>query len=110
LPAATANISLQAISPNPTTPGVATNATVDFTNADSTVASETLVIKVLNSAGTVVGSQSWTGQNLAPQQRLSETYTWAAASPAGQCTIEGLVRNSRGKILQQASVGTITVN
>jgi hypothetical protein len=107
----TANISLQTISPDPSTPGIATNATVDFTNAGSTVASDvTLVIKVLNSAGTIVGSQSWTSQNMAPQQNLNETYTWTAASSAGQYTIEGLLQNSAGKILQQAQVGTITVN
>ena len=70
----------------------------------------TLVIEVLNSAGTIVGSQSRTGQNVAPQQNLNDTYTWAAAPSAGRYTIEGLVRNSSGKILQQAQVGTITVN
>ncbi len=110
-PTSSTNISLQAISPNPTTPGTTTNATVDFTNAGSAVASDvTLVIEVLNSAGTIVGSQSWTGQNVAPQQKMNETYAWAAASSAGRYTIEGLVRNSSGKILQQARIGTITVN
>jgi peptidoglycan hydrolase-like protein with peptidoglycan-binding domain len=109
-PASAFNISLQAISPNPTTPGTATNVTVDFKNIKSTTASNvTLVIKVLNSAGTVVGSQSWTGQNVAPQQTLNETYTWTAA-PAGTYTVEGLVQDSSGKTLQQAQAGTITVN
>ena len=109
-PASTFNISLQAISPSPTTPGTATNATVDFKNIGSTLASNvTLVTEVLNSAGTVVGSQSWTGQNVAPQQTLNETYTWTAASPAGKYTVEGLVRDSHGKTLQYAQVGTVTV-
>jgi Glycosyl hydrolase family 12 len=109
-PTSTTHIGMQAISPNPTTPGTATNVTVDFTNAGSTAAPDmTLVIEVLNSAGTIVGSQTWTGQNVAPQQKLSETHTWAAAPSAGRYTIEGMVRNSAGKILQQAQVGTITV-
>ncbi|HEX3964582.1 MAG TPA: hypothetical protein VHZ03_49375 [Trebonia sp.] len=109
-PASTANnISLEAVSPNPTTPGTATNVTVDFKNIRSTTASDvTLVTKILNSAGTVVGSQSRTGQNVAPQQTLNETYTWTAA-PAGTYTVEGLAQNSSGKTLQQAQVGTITV-
>jgi hypothetical protein len=110
-PASAFNISLQAISPNPTTPGTATNATVNFQNTGSTTASDvTLVIEVLNSAGTVVGSQSWTGQNVASQQTLNETYTWTAASSAGSYTVEGLVQDSSGETLQQAQVGTITVN
>ena len=68
----------------------------------------TVVIEVLDSAGTVVGSQSWAGQNVAPHQVLNETYAWTAAR-AGTYTIEGLVRASTGKILEQAQLGTITV-
>jgi hypothetical protein len=109
-PASTFNISLQAISPNPTTPGTATNATVDFKNTGSTMASDvTLVTEVLNSAGTVVGSRSWTGQNVGPQQTPNKTYTWTAASPAGNYAVEGLVQDSKGKTLRHAQVGTITV-
>jgi cellulose 1,4-beta-cellobiosidase len=109
-PASTPSISLQAISPDPTTPGTATNATVDFKNTGSSMASDvTLVTEVLNSAGTVVGSQSWTGQNLAPQQTLNKTYSWTATSPSGTYTVEGLVRDSSGKTLQHTQVGTITV-
>jgi hypothetical protein len=101
---------MQAISPNPTTPGTATNATVDFKNGGSTPASNlTFVTEILNSAGTVVGSQSWTGQNVAPQQTLNETYAWRAAS-SGNYTLEGLVRDSSGKTLHQAKIGTITVH
>jgi len=69
----------------------------------------TVVIEVLNSAGAVVGSRSWAGQNVAPHQVLNETYAWTA-STAGTYTIEGLMRASSGKILKQARVGTITVN
>jgi cellulose 1,4-beta-cellobiosidase len=109
-PASTPSISLQAISPDPTTPGTATNATVDFKNIGSSMASDvTLVTEVLNSAGTVVGSQSWTGQNVAPQQTLNKTYSWTATSPSGTYTVEGLVRDSSGKTLQHTQVGTITV-
>jgi hypothetical protein len=69
----------------------------------------TVTTEVLNSAGAVVGSRSWTGQSLAPQQRLSQTYTWKAASKAGNYTIKEIVRNSSGKTLQQVRAGTITV-
>jgi len=109
-PASAFDISRQAISPDPTTPKVATNATVDVTNAGRAMASNvTVVIEVLNSAGAVVGSRSWAGQNVAPHQVLNETYAWTA-STAGTYTIEGLMRASSGKILKQARVGTITVN
>ena len=109
-PASAFDISRQAISPDPTTPKVATNATVDVTNAGQAMASNvTVVIEVLNSAGAVVGSRSWTGQNVAPHQILNETYAWTA-STAGAYTIEGLMRASSGKIIKQAQVGTITVN
>ncbi len=108
-PASAFRISRQAISPNPTTPKAATNATVDVTNSGPAMASNvTVVIEVLDSAGTVVGSQSWAGQNVAPHQVLNETYAWTAAR-AGTYTIEGLVRASTGKILEQAQLGTITV-
>jgi hypothetical protein len=70
---------------------------------------ETVTAKVLNAAGAVVGSQSWSGQNLAPQEKLSETLTWRAAPPAGGYTVEGIVQDSSGKTLKQARVGTITV-
>jgi hypothetical protein len=110
-PASPSSISLQAISPQQTTPGVATNATVDFTNTGTASASNvTMVIEVLNSAGRVVGSQSWAGQNLAPRQPQSQTYTWTAASQAGTYRVKGLTQDSSGKTLQQANVGTITVN
>ena len=83
---------------------------MDFKNISPTNASNvTLVIKVLNSAGIVVGSQSWPGQNVARDQTLNETYGWTAA-PAGTYPVEGLVLDSSGKTLQQARVGTITVN
>jgi hypothetical protein len=109
-PASTSTISLQAISPDPTTPGTATNITVDFKNTSQAMApNRTLIIEIRNSAGTVVGSQSWPGQNLASRQTLNKTCTWAAASPTGTYTIEGLVQNSSGKTLQHAQVATITV-
>jgi Glycosyl hydrolase family 12 len=110
-PASAFGVSLQAVSPNPTTPAVATNATVDFRNTGPAVASNvTVVIEVRNSAGTVVGSRSWAGQNVAPHQALNETCTWTAARQAGHYTIEGLVRASSGKTLQQAQTGTVTVD
>jgi hypothetical protein len=109
-PAPATDISLQAVSPGATTPGTATNATVDFAATGSAEASDvTETVRVLNSAGAVVGSQSWPGQNLAPHEKLSETYTWRAASPAGTYTVEGIVQDSSGKTLHQARVGTITV-
>jgi hypothetical protein len=109
-PASARTISLQAISPDPTTPGSATNITVDFKNTGPSVArNRTLIIEIRNSAGTVVGSRSWPGQNLAPEQTLNKTCTWTAASRTGTYTIEGLVRNSSGKTLQRAKAATITV-
>jgi cellulose 1,4-beta-cellobiosidase len=109
-PPSAVNISSQAVSPDPTRPGTATNATVDFNNTGSTTAANvTLVTEVLNSAGTIVGSQSRTGQDAAPHQTLDVTYTWPAASPAGTYIVEALVQDSSGKTLQRAQAGTITV-
>ena len=104
------NISLRSISPNSPAPGTATNLTVAFKNIGSTMASNlTLVTDVLNSAaGIVVGSQSWKGRNVAPQQTLNGTYGWKASS-TGTYTVEGIVRDSSGKTLQHAQVATITV-
>ena len=81
---------------------------VEASDAMVKAANVTLVIEVLNSAGTVVGSQSRTGQSVASQQILDETYPWTASS-AGNYTVEGLVQDSSGKTLQRAQVGTITV-
>ena len=109
-PAATPDISVQAISPNPPAPGNSTNVTVDFKNNGSATASNlTLVTEILSSAGKVVGSHSQTGQDLAPGQTLNQTYAWRAPSSAGTYTIEGLVQNSSGKTLEQAKVGTVRV-
>ncbi len=109
-PASTVTIAPQTISRSRTAPGIVTNATVDFTTVGPAMASNaTLVIEVLNSAGAVVGSRSWTGQNVAPHQALNETYAWTA-STVGTYTVEGLVRDSSGKMLQRARAGTITVN
>jgi hypothetical protein len=105
-----ADISLQGISPNPSTTGTSTNVTIDFKNVGSTTASNlTLVAEVLNSSGTVVGSHSETGQNVPPQTTLNLSYPWTAASPPGTYTIEGLVQDSSGKTLEHATVGTVTV-
>ena len=82
---------------------------MDYKNNDSAMASNlTLVTHILNSAGTVVGSQSQAGQNVAPQETLNVSYPWTAASP-GTYTIEGLVQDSTGKKLEHAQVGTLTV-
>jgi hypothetical protein len=109
-PAATPDISVQAISPNPPAPGASTNVTVDFRNNGSTTASNlTLVTDILNSAGRVVGSHSQTGQNLSPGQTLDQTYTWTAPSSAGRYSIEGLVQDSSGKTLEHAVVGIVRV-
>jgi Glycosyl hydrolase family 12 len=109
-PSAPANISLQAISPNPPTTGTSTNVTIDFKNVGSTMATNlTLVTEILNSAGTVVGSHTQTGQNVAPQETLNLSYPWTAASPPGTYTIEGLVKGPFGRTLEHATVGTVTV-
>jgi Glycosyl hydrolase family 12 len=109
-PTGPVDISLQAISPSPSTSGTSTNVTVDFKNLGSAMASNlTLVTKILNSAGKVVGSQSQTGQNVAPQSTLNVSYAWTAVSTAGTYTIEALVQDSSGKTLEHAKVGTVTV-
>ena len=83
---------------------------MDFKNVGSTMDSNlTLVTEILDSAGTVVGSQSQTGQDVAPQQTQNLSYAWTAASPPGTYTIEGLVRDPSGKTLEHAQVGTVTV-
>jgi Glycosyl hydrolase family 12 len=111
VPTGPVNISLQAISPSPSSSGTSTNVTVDFKNLGSTMASGlTLVTKILNPAGKVVGSQSQTGQNVAPQSTLNVSYAWSAVSTAGTYTIEALVQDSSGKTLEHAKVGTVTVN
>jgi hypothetical protein len=69
----------------------------------------TLVTQISNAAGTVVGSRSQTGQNVAPQQTLNLSYSWTAASRAGTYTIEGLVQDPSGKTLEHAQAGTVTV-
>jgi hypothetical protein len=110
IPARIPGISLQAISPDPPASGTSTNVTLDYKNLGSSNASNvTLVTEILNSAGTVVGSQSQTGQNVAPQETLNTSYAWTAAPQAGTYTIEGLVRDSSGKTLEQIRVGTVTV-
>ncbi len=109
-PTAAPAISLQAISPNPPSSGTSTNVTVDFKNVGTTMAANlTLVTEILNSAGTVVGSESQAGQNVAPQQTLNLSYAWTAASPAGTYTIGALVQDSSGKTIEHAQVGTVTV-
>jgi hypothetical protein len=109
-PAATPDISVQAISPNPPAPGASTNVTVDFRNNGSATASNlTLVTDILNSAGRVVGSHSQTGQSLSPGQTLDQTYTWTAPPSAGRYSIEGLVQDSSGKTLEHATVGLVRV-
>jgi len=111
IPATSPDISLQAISPDPPASGTSTNITLDYKNLGSTMAANlTLVTEILNSAGAVVGSQSLTGQNVAPQQTLNTSYAWTAAPQAGTYTIEGLVQDSAGKTLERAHVGTVTVN
>jgi hypothetical protein len=69
----------------------------------------TLVTEILNSAGTVVGSQSQAGQNVAPQQTMNLSYGWTAPSSAGTYTIEGVVKDSSGNTLEHGQVGTVTV-
>jgi hypothetical protein len=83
---------------------------VDFTNNGMAVASNvTLVTKIRDSAGTVVGHQAATGQNLAPGQTDNIAAAWTPSSD-GTYTVEGIVRDSSsGKTLERANVGTVTV-
>jgi hypothetical protein len=103
-------VSLQAISPNPTHPGTLTNVTVDFKNTGTTMASNvTLTITLLSSSGANAGSQSWSGQNIAPQQTLNETYSWPAGS-TGAYTVTARVADSSGTTrASNSNVGTVAV-
>jgi chitodextrinase len=103
-------ISLQAISPNPTHVGTVTNVTLDFKNTSSTTASNvTLTITLVNSSGAVVGSQSWSGQNLASQQTLNETYPWTPTA-TGSYTVQAKVTDANGQTLaSNNNVGTASV-
>ncbi|HEX3154746.1 MAG TPA: hypothetical protein VHV32_08980 [Candidatus Angelobacter sp.] len=101
-------ISLQAISPNPSHIGTATNSTVNFTNEESTFASVTLVSELTDQAGNVSASQSQAA-NLAPQQTLAVTLTSFPTS-VGSYNVVGVVKDGAGNVLQQSTVGTLTVN
>jgi cellulose 1,4-beta-cellobiosidase len=108
-PSSPASISLQGISPNPSAPGTSTNVTVDFSNNGMAVASNvTLITEVRNSAGTVVSRDAETGQNLPPGTTVNVSDAWTPSS-AGAYTIEGVVRDSSGKTLERAHLGTVTV-
>ncbi|MHB1684892.1 MAG: cellulase family glycosylhydrolase [Bacilli bacterium] len=111
---ATFSISNSAESPNPTTPGTATNITVNFANTapnqpGNAASDVTLEIELVNSSSQVVASQQWTGQNLAPQQTLSETMNWSASSVTGAYEVEGFVYSSSGASLAaNTSVAVLT--
>jgi len=68
----------------------------------------TLVTRVRNSAGTIVGREAETGQNVAPGQTDNISASWTP-SAEGTYTIEGVVRDSSGKRLERAKVGTVKV-
>jgi hypothetical protein len=102
------SISLQAISPNPSHVGTATNSTVNFTNQASSFASVTLVSELTDSTGNVIASQSQAA-NLAPQQTLAVTLTSFPTS-VGSYNVVGVVKDTSGNVLQQSTVGTLTVN
>jgi Glycosyl hydrolase family 12 len=109
-PSSPASISLQGISPNPSATGTSTNVTVDFSNNGMAVASNvTLITKLRNSAGTVVSRDAETGQNLPPGTTVNVSDAWTPSS-AGTYTIEGVVRDSSGKTLERAQLGTVKVN
>ncbi|HEV2342644.1 MAG TPA: fibronectin type III domain-containing protein [Actinocrinis sp.] len=103
-------ISLQAISPNPTHVGTVTNVTVDFKNTASTSANNvTLTVTLVNASGAAAGSQSWSGQNIASQQTLNETYSWNPPATGGY-TVQATVTDSGGATLaSNGNVGTATV-
>ncbi len=109
-PSGSFQLSLQAVSPNPTQVAQATNITVGFKNtASSTASNETLIITVYNSTGAKVGGQSWTGQTVGSQQLLSETYGWQPAA-TGTYTVGATVTDSTGTTLaSNTNTGTVTV-
>jgi len=68
----------------------------------------TLITKVRNSAGTVVSREAETGQNLPPGTTVNVSDAWTPSSD-GTYTVEGIVRDSSGKTLERAQLGTVTV-
>jgi hypothetical protein len=69
----------------------------------------TLITQVRNSAGTVVVSrQAGTSQNLPPGTTINVSDAWTP-SASGTYTIEGVVRDSSGKTLERANLGTVKV-
>jgi endoglucanase len=109
-PSGSFQLSLQAVSPNPTQVGQATNITVGFKNtASSTASNVTLTIGVYDSTGAKVGGQSWTGQTLGSQQLISETYGWQPAT-GGTYTVGATVTDASGTTLaSNTNTGTATV-
>jgi hypothetical protein len=109
-PSSPASISLQAVSPSPSATGTSTNVTVDFSNNGMAAASNlTLVTQVRNSAGTVVSRAVETSQNLPQGTTVNVSDAWTPSS-AGTYTVEGVVRNSSGKPLERANLGTVKVS
>jgi hypothetical protein len=74
----------------------------------SVAANVTLITKVRNSAGKVVSREAETGQYLPPGTTVNVSDPWTPSSD-GTYTVQGVVRDSSGKMLERAQLGTVTV-
>jgi len=101
---------LNSITPNPTTVGASTTASVHFadTGTGSTDISVTLTENIVNSAGTVVKTQHTSlSMHTGTVKDFSIAFT---PSATGTYTVQGIAKNSSGSVLgQNLNLGTITV-
>lgn len=107
------NVNLQnsGINPSPTKVGTQTDVTTLFQNTtNTTMAGVTLTANIVNSSGTVVATQSSTGNTLGPGQTDNVTIVWTPTS-SGTYTVQGTASNSTDTAIGlNPFVGVTTAN
>ena len=105
------SVTLKSITPNPTTVGTSTTASVHFedTGTGSTDITVILTENIVNSAGTVLKTQHTSlSMHTGIAKGLSTSFT---PSASGTYTVQGIAKDSAGNVLgQNLNLGTITVN